>query len=260
MDTRSGTTRFRFTPYIAPRSHAALKTSSLRRIRSPWGLLLGVALAACTALLISCSGAVGSPSTSTTVGDGGSGQGQLSLSPSSIDFGDVAVGGSKTQTVTLTNSGTASVTISQVDVTNSDFRLSGSLLLTLAAGETTTFGVTYAPTTAGSASGSLSLVSNAANSPTTLSLSGNGVVPIQHQVDLFWDPSPSTNVAGYNAYRAIQSGGPYIKLNQNLIGPTTYIDATVVSGTTYFYVTTAQDGNGAESAFSNEAAAVVPLP
>ncbi|MFQ5663238.1 MAG: choice-of-anchor D domain-containing protein [Terriglobia bacterium] len=264
MDTRSGTTRFRFTPYIAPHSHAALKTSSLQRIRSPRGLLLGVALAACTALLISCGGAVGGPSATTSVdsggGGGGSGQGQLTLSPSSINFGDVMVGDSKTQSVTLTNSGTASVTISQVDVTNSDFRLSGSLLLTLAAGETTTFSVTFAPTTGGSASGSLSLVSNAANSPTALSLTGNGVVPIQHQVDLLWDPSTTANVAGYNVYRAIQSGGPYMKLNQNLIGATTYTDATVVSGTTYFYVTTAQDGNGVESVFSNEAVAVVPVP
>lgn len=190
--------------------------------------------------------------------DGG-GSGQLSLSSASIDFGDVAVGSSSSQTLTLTNSGNASVTISQADLTGAGFSVN-SILLTLAAGQTTTFDVTFAPATSGSATGSLSLISDAANSPTTLPLAGNGVAPIAHEVDLFWDPSSSPDVAGYNAYRAIQSGGPYMKLNPVLIVSTTYTDATVVSGETYFYVATAQDGNGVESTFSNEAVAVVPLP
>ncbi len=51
-----------------------------------------------------------------------------------------------------------------------------------------------------------------------------------------------------------------MKLNPVLIGSTTYTDATVVSGNTYFYVTTAQDVDGVESVPSNEAVAVVPLP
>jgi archaellum component FlaF (FlaF/FlaG flagellin family) len=206
------------------------------------------------------SDAANSPTTLTLAGNGVLPlSGQLTLNPTSLDFGDVTVGNSSTQTVTLTNSGTTSVTISQADLTGTDFSVS-SILLTLTAGQTTTFTVTFAPTTSGSHAGTLTLISDAANSPSTLPLAGNGVAPIAHEVDLFWDPSSSPNVAGYNVYRAIQSGGPYIKLNPVLIVPTTHTDATVVSGNTYFYVATAQDGNGAESTFSNEAVAVVPLP
>ena len=51
-----------------------------------------------------------------------------------------------------------------------------------------------------------------------------------------------------------------MKLTPVLLGSTTYTDASVMSGTTYFYVATAQDGNGVESTFSNEVVAVVPLP
>ena len=240
-----------------PPSNARARTSALSSARSLRDLL-GLALFACTTFLISCSGVAGNPASSQSPPPGG-GSGQLTLNPTSLDFGDVAVGNNSTQTVTLTNSGTASVTISQADLTGPGFSVS-SILLTLAAGQTTTFDVTFAPATSGNASGSLSLISDAANSPTTLALAGNGVTPIAHEVDLFWDPSSSPDVAGYNAYRAIQSGGPYMKLNPFLIVSPTYTDATVVSGETYFYVATAQDGTGVESTFSNEAVAVVPLP
>jgi len=210
-------------------------------------------LAACAAFLISCSGVAGS------FQEPPGGRGQLALNRTSLDFGDVTVGSSDTQTVTLTNSGTASVTIAQADLTGTGFSVN-SILLTLAAGQTTTFDVTFAPATSGSATGSLSLISDAANSPTALSLAGNGVALIAHEVDLFWDPSSSPDVAGYNVYRAIQSGGPYMKLNPVLLGSTTYTDATVMSGTTYFYVVTAEDVDGVESQFSNEAVAVIPFP
>ena len=51
-----------------------------------------------------------------------------------------------------------------------------------------------------------------------------------------------------------------MKLNPVLIVSTTYTDATVMSGATYFYVVTAEDVNDVESQFSNEAEAVIPFP
>src|SRR5271167_1395150 len=101
---------------------------------------------------------------------------KLSIIPNSIDFGDVPVGTQIAGTATLTNSGTASVTVSQANVTGSGFSTSRlSLPLTLTAGQAGTFNVTFAPSTTGSATGSLSVVSNATNSPATVSLSGTGV-------------------------------------------------------------------------------------
>jgi fibronectin type 3 domain-containing protein len=182
---------------------------------------------------------------------------QLSVSPTSLSFGKVTLGSSSKQTITLTSSGTASVTISQAAITGTGFRISGlSLPLTLAAGQNATFKVTFAPTTTGSVTGSLSVVSNATNSPATVSLSGTGTTS-SHSVALSWIASTST-VAGYNAYRGNQSGGPYTKLNSSLVTTTAYTDSTVQAGQTYFYVATAVTSSGVESVYSNAAQATLP--
>jgi hypothetical protein len=78
-----------------------------------------------------------------------------------------------------------------------------------------------------------------------------------HAATASWTASASV-VSGYNVYRGTLSGGPYTKLNGSLISLLTYTDATVLSGQTYFFVTTAVDGNGTESVFSNEVRAVIP--
>jgi hypothetical protein len=78
-----------------------------------------------------------------------------------------------------------------------------------------------------------------------------------HSATASWAPSTSV-VSGYNVYRGTVSGGPYTKLNGSLIALLTYTDTTVVSGQTYFFVTTAVDGSGNESVFSNEVTAAIP--
>jgi len=78
-------------------------------------------------------------------------------------------------------------------------------------------------------------------------------------VTLTWSPSTSV-VSGYHVYRGTVSGGPYSLLNSTLDAGTSYIDLSVVSGSQYFYVTTAVDASGTESAFSNEASATIPNP
>jgi len=181
----------------------------------------------------------------------------LAASPTSLSFGNVTVGSSSSQNVTLTNSGTASVTVSQANLTGTGFSLSGlSLPLTLAGGQTASFNVTFAPSTTGSVTGSLSVVSNATNSPATVSLAGTGTTS-SGSVALTWNASTSS-VAGYNAYRGNQSGGPYTKLNSSLVTTTAYTDSSVQAGQTYFYVATAVTASGIESVYSNEVQATVP--
>jgi hypothetical protein len=78
-----------------------------------------------------------------------------------------------------------------------------------------------------------------------------------HSATLSWVQSTSA-VSGYNVYRGTVSGGPYTLVNGSLVTPLTFTDSAVQSGLTYFYVTTAVDGSGNESVFSNEVKAVIP--
>jgi hypothetical protein len=78
-----------------------------------------------------------------------------------------------------------------------------------------------------------------------------------HSATASWTASTSP-VVGYNVYRSSTSGGPYTKLNASPTTSLTYTDATVASGQSYYYVTTAVDASGAESINSNEQKAVIP--
>jgi hypothetical protein len=123
-----------------------------------------------------CTGVANQIFTASVVGSGtGTSQPQVSLSSTTLSFGTVLLGTTSTQTVKLTNSGTASLTVSNDTLSGTGFSISGlTFPLTLAAGQSTNFSVAFAPAASGSVSGSLSLVSNATNSPNALSLSGTG--------------------------------------------------------------------------------------
>jgi hypothetical protein len=196
----------------------------------------------------------------TTTG-GGTQTGTLTASPTSLNFGSVSVGGNTTQNVTVT-AGSASVAISQANVTGAGFSVSGlTLPTTLAAGQSATFQVKFAPTIAGSVTGSASLVSNASNTPATIALSGTGTTTTSsHSATLNWTASTSTNVVGYYIYRGTQTGGPYTKVNSTAVAATTYTDSNVLAGTTYYYVVTAVNGSGQESGYSSQVSATIPTP
>jgi fibronectin type 3 domain-containing protein len=77
-------------------------------------------------------------------------------------------------------------------------------------------------------------------------------------VTLNWNPSASI-VDGYNVYRGTISGGPYTRINSALDTATSAMDNAVIAGQTYYYVVTAVAGSK-ESAYSNQATAVIPYP
>jgi hypothetical protein len=184
--------------------------------------------------------------------------GQLSVAPSAINFGNVTVGSSLTQSGTLTASG-GSVTVASASINSTEFALSGiSLPVTLASGNSASFTVRFTPQASGATLANLTFASNASNAPTVESLSGSGTAPVQHTVALNWNASTSSNVVGYNIYRGSISGGPYTKTNSALNSTTTATDTTVVSGQTYYYVVTAVDSSANESSYSNEVQAVIP--
>ena len=183
---------------------------------------------------------------------------QLSASPTSLSFGSLTTGTSATQSVTISNTGNSSVSISQVTASGAGFSTSGiALPLSLAAAQTMSLGVTFAPTTAGSLPGSVTVVSNATNSPLVVALSGTGATPVSHTVSLTWTPSSST-YSGFNVYRGTTSGGPYAKVDTSMISTSSYMDASVGSGQTYYYVATELDSTGTESGYSSEVSATIP--
>jgi hypothetical protein len=181
----------------------------------------------------------------------------LSASPSTITFGNVTVGNSSSKTGTLT-AGASAMTVSSASWNGQGYSVSGiSFPVTLAAGQGVPFTVTFTPQAAGLASGSISFISDASNSPTGQTLTGTGTQPTGHSVDLAWDPSPSS--VGYNIYRGTASGGPYpLKLNSSPQPGTNFVDTTVLSGQTYYYVATSLDVNSLESSYSNQLTMVIP--
>jgi hypothetical protein len=98
----------------------------------------------------------------------------LSPNPSALSFPRTVVGSSATaQTVTLTNTGTTSATMSGVS-TSGDFSQTNNCT-SLAVGVSCTITVRFTPAAAGTRSGNLTITSNANNSPTAIPLSGNGI-------------------------------------------------------------------------------------
>ncbi len=206
---------------------------------------------------ISITSNASNPSLAIGLSGTGTASGQLTLTPTSANFGTVTVGSTSTQSGSISASG-SSVTISSGSINSSEFLLSGiTFPVTLAAGQSVPVTLTFAPQLSGTAAATLSFVSNASNSPTS-SLSGTGGT-LTHSVGLTWSDS-STGIAGFNIYRSGVSGGPYSGINTGLDATASYTDTTVVAGQTYYYVVTAVDGTGTESAYSNEAAATVPTP
>jgi hypothetical protein len=182
----------------------------------------------------------------------------LDSSSTSVGFGSVNLSTSNTQSVTLTNAGNSSVTISNVVVSGAGFNASGGVLgLILSPGQTAGLTATFDPSAAGSATGKITVTSNATNSPLVIVLSGSGLAQVAHSVSLNWSASTSA-VTGYNVYSGAVSGGPYAKVTSAPLAATDYTDSSVQTGQTYYFVVTAVNSQSQESAYSAQVSATVP--
>jgi N-acetylneuraminic acid mutarotase len=110
----------------------------------------------------------------------------LGAQPSSMSFGSVTVGSTATQTLQVTNlggSGAPNIVVSSTTITGttanqfSDNFTDGSNV-SLAPGQSTNIVVTFAPTSAGTKSATLSVAHSGSNSPVTVPLSGTGQAPL----------------------------------------------------------------------------------
>src|SRR5439155_141703 len=124
--------------------------------------------------------ATGSPQTISLTGSGvSSSTPAASLSPASLSFGNQTVGASSAaQSSTLSNTGTAALSISGIAITGTnsgDFIQTHTCGASLAAGTSCTISATFKPTATGTRTASLAVTDNASGSPQTAALSGSGV-------------------------------------------------------------------------------------
>jgi F5/8 type C domain-containing protein/ASPM-SPD-2-Hydin domain-containing protein len=143
-------------------------------------------------------------------GTGSSSGSGLSVSPSSLTFPSQALNTtSSAQTVTVNNTGSTAVSVSQI-AASGEFAETSTCGASIAAGASCTVSVTFTPTASGTQTGSLTIASSAPNSPNTVSLTGTGA------------SSTSTNLA----------------LNQPVTASSytqTYVPANAVDGNTSTY-------------------------
>lgn len=166
-----------------------------------------------------------------------------------VDFGLVPSARSFTSVFTVTNvSGvpqSATLTLAGVaQVAAATFTVGGSGSVTLAPGASTAVSVQTSSTTAGRGAGTLELrltgsswlyrtyplaLDEAPEAPASLSATAKAAGRIQ----LTWPASTTTNVSGYDVYRATGAGS-LAKIAT--VGATMYDDTATVDGTSYRYV------------------------
>jgi hypothetical protein len=145
--------------------------------------------------------ATGSPQAATLTGSGTTAPApQAVLSPSTLSFPGTNLGvTSPAQTISLSNPGNATLSISGVTITGAnttDFAETTTCSETLAPGATCAINVTFTPVTAASFSAAVSVADNAGGSPQAVTLSGTGIAVTSPDFTTSSATSPQTVVAG----------------------------------------------------------------
>lgn len=178
---------------------------SLHR-RAPLGLFALILSWVAVASLAGCVGltSAGTPASKSGSNSNSGASGTLAASAASLNFGSVAKGSSSTQTLTLINTGTGAVAISQATVTGAGFSVVGGISsVSIPAGQDHGFQIQFTPSGSGSVSGSVSITSDATNSPLAISLSGTGMMALA----ITAQPESQSVVAGKTATFSVVATG-----------------------------------------------------
>ena len=193
-----------------------------------------------------------------------------SAGTSTVTLGATNSGGTGSTTLTLTVTGGTPVITSATSASG----IAGSAFSyqITASNSPTSYGATGLPpgltvnTSTGLISGTPASGGTSTVTIKATNASGSGsatvTLTIAHTVILSWTASSSPNIAGYNIYRGTVSlSGPFgaTPLNPTLINSSlSYVDTSVVAGTTYYYVATAVNTSGVQSIDSTPVPAIVP--
>jgi Abnormal spindle-like microcephaly-assoc'd, ASPM-SPD-2-Hydin len=187
------------TPRSGPTQQRPVKRQQLRSSfnlqNRLFHLFLGLIALGSSLLVAGCGGIVANgKSTNETPGVS---DGSFRPTPSSIQFGNVNIGGSSTIEVSLINSSSSAVIITQISSSNTVFSADGegTLPVTLGAGQIVNVNVHFAPTLQGASSASLTISSNSLYTTTvTLQLSGTGI-PVSSTPSPTPSPTPTNGPA-----------------------------------------------------------------
>jgi Abnormal spindle-like microcephaly-assoc'd, ASPM-SPD-2-Hydin len=193
---------------------------------------------------------------------------KLDLSPATVNFGNTSLKQTVAQRITVSNGGTAPISVTQVILGGAGFAVSElPARFELQAQQQRTFLVTFFPTVKGPAKGGVTFVTKEAGGLVTMTMAGTGVdggaepARSSHSVALGWQASAG-NVEGYNVYRAegSASGPIYTKLTASPLSTINYRDSDVASGEEYQYFVTSVSTSGRESAHSDGVTVTIPNP
>jgi hypothetical protein len=122
------------------------------------------------------------PATQTVSLSGTGAQSQATLSPSSLSFGNqVWNTATASQAISLTNGGTALLSIGGITITGSnpaDFAQTNTCGASLSPGASCTINVSFTPQGLGARSGNVAVTDNAPGGPQTVSLTGTGLTSV----------------------------------------------------------------------------------
>ena len=165
---------------------------------------------------------------------------EAALAPSSpsLSFGNVQIGTSAAQLLTLKNTGNSNLNISNISISGSGFSIGGDLSMTLTPNQSLGLDVNFLPTAAGSADGTVNIASNGVDSTMQISLSGVGVtsqkaaslVPSKDPAGIFdgmgdFDATAYVNeAAAYGTAAMIPErfGSPWTAYHGSISAPTWY--------------------------------------
>ena len=198
----------------------------------------------------------------------------LGVSATNLGFGSIAVSTVVSQSLTLTSTGTAPLTISAATLSGSGFTASGvTLPVTLNPGQAATLTVSFKPVAAGSAGGTLTIANNSKATPAaTIAISGTGVAVVSALacgVNSMVGPGSASCTVTLNA--AAPAGGQSVSLSSNnaaaavpssLTIPagvsSAAFAATVSSVTSTQVATLTASANGVSKSFALQDQAAIP--
>ena len=186
----------------------------------------------------------------------------FTVAPTDVSFGTAILGFTSLQSVTLSNTGNTSLTLSSTTVTGAGYSVTNPALpITIPVGFSQPITISFTPPGDGPSSGTVTFNTNATCTPAPpVALTGTGGFASGHTATLNWTASTTATDVSYNVYRSTTSGILFQKINVAPVTGTTFVDSSLASGQTYFWVITALGGDGTESSYSTEISATVGTP